>query len=102
MNKFNTEEFHLAERIMGTAFNPGEAAEWIAQYRDQLEADMAENVAFVHDQLQRLRIREVDLLRQVEMLQHKVAGLLSEQEFEKADTIPAPAPYAYYCPAQGE
>ncbi len=100
MNKYSDEDLRLAENILGNAFDPAEAAEWIAQYRDQLEADMAENVAFVHDQLQRLRIREVDLLRQVEALQYRVAGLLSEQEFEKADTIPAPAPY--YCEAQGE
>ncbi len=100
ITKYDIADLHLAERIMGTAFDPHEAAEWVAQYRDMLEADMAENVGFVHDQLQQLRIRETGYLREIEALRHKVAGLLSEQEFEKADTIPAPAPY--YCEAQGE
>ncbi len=97
---YNRNDYLLAERIMGSAVDIEEAATMVAVYRDEFETDAAENVARVHDALAALRQRELQLLLEIGQLHQELSRLQARSEIEKADTIPAPAPY--YCEAQGE
>ncbi len=100
MNKFNRDDYLLAERIMGSAVDFEEAAALVASYREEFEADAAENVARVHDSLAALRQRELQHLLEIGQLHQELARLQARTEIEKADTIPAPAPY-YCCEQDG-
>lgn len=90
MNKYQREDYELADRILNLSANVVEAAEWVANFRDELESGYAENVEFVHRQLQLVRQREMQLSIELARALSELRRLRDESNFETADTIPVP------------